>query len=286
MRLLQQRHHDVGQGAARRQPRPGRRADRRRAESQSLPLRHPRAHPARDQARRGRAAGGGTMSASSALPPALPQSLKTTPRLDRWVHFNADRSVTVYSGKVELGQGIETAIAQIAAEELDVSLERVHLVAGDTTRTPNEWYTAGSQSMEVGGSSMRIVCAEVRRLFVEAAARQFETGADELHVSDGVIAVPGTDLRTSYWELAPRVDLARDVTGTVPPKPAAEYSQVGTSVARRDLLAKFTGAAYVHDIALPGMVHGRVCRPPSYTATLKRFDAAAVPALPGVVSVM
>jgi CO/xanthine dehydrogenase Mo-binding subunit len=216
----------------------------------------------------------------------LPKSLTTTPRLDRWVRFNADRSVTVYSGKVELGQGIETAIAQIAAEELDVPLERVELVAGDTTRTPNEWYTAGSQSLEVGGSSMRIACAAVRRLFVEAAARQFEVNASEVRVTDGAIGVPGTDLRTSYWELAARVDLARDVTGTVLAKPPAAYSSVGTSVARRDLRAKFTGAAYVHDMELPGMVHGRVCRPPSYLATLKAFDAAAVCALPGVVSVM
>ena len=221
----------------------------------------------------------------SAAAVVMPKSLTTTPRLDRWVRFNADRSVTVYSGKVELGQGIETAIAQIAAEELDVQLERVELVAGDTTRTPNEWYTAGSQSMEVGGSSMRIVCAEVRRLFVDAAARQFEVSAGEVRVNDGVIEVPGTDLRTSYWELASRVDLGRDVTGTAPTKPPAEYSSVGTSVARRDLRAKLTGAAYVHDMELPGMIHGRVCRPPSYTAKLKGFDAAAVRALPGVVRV-
>ena len=215
----------------------------------------------------------------------LPTSLKTTPRLDRWVRFNADRSVSVYSGKVELGQGIETAIAQIAAEELDVPLDWVELVAGDTTRTPNEWYTAGSMSMEVGGSSMRIVCAEVRRLFVEAAARLFEVSQNEVRVKNGAIEVPGTDLRTSYWKLASRVDLARDVTGTAAAKPPAEYSSVGTSVARRDLRAKLTGAAYVHDMELPGMVYGRVCRPPSYTAKLKRFDVAAVRALPGVVSV-
>ena len=90
----------------------------------------------------------------------LPQSLQTTPRLDRWVRFNPDRTVTVFSGKVELGQGIETAIAQIAADELDVSLERLSLVAGDTTQSPDEWYTAGSQSIEVGGMAMRLACAE------------------------------------------------------------------------------------------------------------------------------
>lgn len=224
---------------------------------------------------------------STAVPPAsLPLSLKTNPRLERWVHFNPDRTVTVRSGKVELGQGIVTAIAQIAAEELDVSLDRLQLVAGDTSASPDEWYTAGSQSIEVGGLSMRLVCAEVRQLFLQAAARELEVGIEELQVNDGVIGIPGTDVRTSYWDLAPRVSLARDVTGTAPPKPAAAHSVVGKSAPRRDLAAKLTGAAYVHDMELPGMLHGRVLRPPAPTAQLEKFDAAAVRALPGVVEVL
>ncbi len=224
---------------------------------------------------------------SAAVPPAsLPLSLKTNPRLDRWLRFNADRTVTVRSGKVELGQGIVTAIAQIAAEELDVSLDRLQWVAGDTSASPDEWYTAGSQSIEVGGLSMRLVCAEVRQLFLQAAARELEVAIEELQVTDGVIGVPGTDVRTSYWDLAPRVSLARDVTGAAPPKPAAAHTVVGRSVPRRDLAAKLSGAAYVHDMDLPGMVHGRVLRPPSMTARLEKFDAAAVRALPGVVTVL
>ncbi len=123
------------------------------------------------------------------IPPPLPQSLKTTPRLDRWVCFNADRTVTVFSGKVELGQGIETAIAQIAADELDVTLERLSLVAGDTTQSPDEWYTAGSQSIEIGGMAMRLACAEVRSLFLDAAARELEVNAAELRVRDGTISM-------------------------------------------------------------------------------------------------
>ena len=217
---------------------------------------------------------------------AFPASLKMTPRLDRWIRFDADQSVTVYSGKVELGQGIETAIAQIAAEELDVALERVRLVAGDTTRTPNELYTSGSMSIEVGGASMRIVCAEVRGLFVDAAARLFEVSADDVRVNDGALEVPGTDLRTSYWKLSAQVDLARDATGTAKLKLPAEYQSVGTSVPRRDLRAKLTGAAYVHDMELPGMVHGRICRPPAYSARLESFDAAPVRAIAGVLSVL
>ena len=217
---------------------------------------------------------------------ALPQSLRTTPRLDRWVRFNADRTVTVFSGKVELGQGIETAIAQIAADELDVASERLQLVAGDTTRTPDEWYTAGSQSIEVGGAAMRLACAEVRSLFLDAAARELEVNVAELVVRDGTIEVAGTDLSTSYWDLAPRVDLARDATGSVAPKTPAQHRIVGTNAPRRDLRAKITGPAYVHDLELPGMVFGRVLRPPSYNARLRAFDAEAIRALPGIVAVM
>jgi CO/xanthine dehydrogenase Mo-binding subunit len=218
--------------------------------------------------------------------PALPQSLKTTPLLNRWVRFNPDRTVTVFSGKVELGQGIETAIAQIAAEELDIALERLSLVAGDTTQSPDEWYTAGSQSIEVGGMAMRLACAEVRSLFLEAAAHELEVNVAELSIHDGAIEVAGTDLRTSYWDLAPRVDLARHVTGTAAPKSPAQHGIVGTSPGRRDLRAKITGAAYVHDLELPGMVFGRVLRPPSYSARLAAFDAEAIRALPDVVAVM
>jgi nicotinate dehydrogenase subunit B len=220
------------------------------------------------------------------IPPMLPQSLKTTPRLDRWVRFNADRTVTVFSGKVELGQGIETAIAQIAADELDVAIERLSLVAGDTTQSPDEWYTAGSQSIEVGGMAMRLACAEVRSLFLEAAARELEVNVAELRVRDGTIEVAGTDLRTSYWNLAPRLSLARDATGAAAPKAPARHWLVGKSAPRRDLRAKITGAAYVHDLELPGMVFGRVLRPPSYSARLAAFDASTIRAMPGVVAVM
>ena len=217
---------------------------------------------------------------------ALPQSLKTTPRLDRWVRFNADRTVTVFSGKVELGQGIETAIAQIAADELGVSLERLSLVAGDTTQSPDEWYTAGSQSIEVGGMAMRLACAVVRSVFLEAAARELEVNVTELAIRDGTIAVTGTDLRTSYWDLAPKVDLSRDATGAAAPKASSQLELVGKHAPRRDLRAKITGAAYVHDLELPGMVFGRVLRPPSYSAKLVAFDADAIRALRGVIAVV
>ncbi len=216
----------------------------------------------------------------------LPQSLKTTPRLDCWVRFGADRTVTVFSGKVELGQGIETAIAQIAADELDISLARVMLVAGDTRRSPDEWYTAGSQSIEVGGTSMRLACAEVRALFLDAAARSLGVSVADLQLRDGTFISTATGRMTSYWELAAQVDLAREATGTAPTKSPDQRTVAGRSTPRRDLRAKITGAAYVHDMELPGMAHGRVLRPPSYGARLVSFDMAAIRALPGVVAVL
>jgi nicotinate dehydrogenase subunit B len=181
----------------------------------------------------------------------LPVNLKANPRLDRWVRIDAPDAVTIFSGKVELGQGAVTAIAQIAAEELDVAMERIVMVPGDTSVSPNEWYTAGSLSMEAGGSAMRAACAEVRKLFLEAAARKLEVNAADLEVRDGSILVPGTDLRTSYWALAAEVSLAREAIGDAVPKNFSQYKVVGKSQPRRDLPAKLSGAAYLHDIELP-----------------------------------
>ena len=213
-------------------------------------------------------------------------SLRNNPRLDRWVRFEPGGTVTVFSGKVELGQGIVTAIAQIAAEELGVPLEKLSIVAGDTRVAPDEWYTAGSQSIEVGGAAMRLACAEVRQLFLEQAAKRFEVAPGDLSLRDGVFELPGTDLRASYWDLLPRVNLARDATGLATPKAVSAHRIVGRSAARRDIPAKLSGAAFVHDLELPGMLHARVVRPPAFGAVLESLDEAAVKKLPGVAAVV
>ncbi len=217
--------------------------------------------------------------------PVLPQSLKTNPTLDRWVRFNPDRSVTVYSGKVELGQGIVTAIAQVAAEELDVTLEQLHIVAGDTRVSPDEWYTAGSQSIEVGAASMRLACAEVRQMFLQAAARHLRVDAASLQVRQGNFDA-GAAGTTSYWDLAAAVSLAQPATGTVAPKAPAAHAIVGHSQARRDIVAKVTGAAFVQDMELPGMVYGRILMPPALGAHLLSIDKAVVLACAGVLDVV
>jgi nicotinate dehydrogenase subunit B len=219
--------------------------------------------------------------------PQLPLSLARNPRLDRWVALPADGVIEVRSGKVEIGQGILTALAQIAAEELDVDVARIRMIAADTERSPNEGVTAGSRSTSESGSALRQACAEIRHAFLAAAAARFGVGIDELTVADGTVRRRSGNETATYWELSGSVDLARDARGDAAPKPASALTVVGKRVPRIDLPDKVGGGAvYVHDLELPGMLFGRVLRPPSYRAALESFDPATVEAMPGVVAVV
>src|SRR5262245_6319507 len=140
---------------------------------------------------------------------ALPGSLQTNKRLSQWLRLTADGIVEVHSGKVEIGQGILTAIAQIVADELDVDLARVRMVAANTAMSPNEGFTSGSLSIEHSGSALRYACAEARAIYLEAAAQRLGVAAGSLQVRDGAIIGPG-NLATSYWELADSGLLDRD----------------------------------------------------------------------------
>jgi len=217
---------------------------------------------------------------------ALPGSLNGNRRLDAWLRIDAGGRVTVYTGKVELGQGILTALAQIAADELDVDLARIVMVSGDTSRTPDEGVTSGSLSIEQGGTAVRYAAAEARSLLLDAAAAKLGVAAADLSVDDGTITGPG-GARTSYWSVTSNATLAREATAKAPPKAAAQHRWIGKSVARRDLPAKVTGGvAYVQDMRLPDMLFGRVVRPPSYRAKLQTADLETVRAMPGVVAVV
>src|SRR5256885_1682502 len=127
------------------------------------------------------------MSASPTLPPLL----AANPRLDQWVRFSSPGHVTVSTGRVEIGQGVLTAMLQIAAEELDVAPERILLRSGDTELAPNEGYTAGSQSIQFGGVALRLACAEVRNMFLDYAAERFGYPREALSVRDGTIVSRG-----------------------------------------------------------------------------------------------
>src|SRR5262249_33760539 len=216
----------------------------------------------------------------------LPGGLQNNRRLDAWIRINADGGATVFTGKVELGQGILTALAQIAAEELDLPLARVEMISGDTGRTPDEGHTSGSVSIESSGTALRMAAAEVRSILLALAADRLRSSPADLTVASGVIAAPD-GRKIGYGELVAALDLKREATAKARPKVASNYKIVGQSVQRLDIPAKVSGgAAYVQDIRLPGMLHGRAVRPPRYGATLESFDGAAVRAMPGIVAIV
>jgi nicotinate dehydrogenase subunit B len=209
--------------------------------------------------------------------PVLPGPLADNPRLDRWVTFPAPGKVTVGTGRVEFGQGVLTAMAQLAADELGVAMTRITLRSGDTEFTPNEGYTAGSQSIQFGGVAMRQACADVRALFIEQAAKVLGCNTGELSVRDGAILRNGKPTGRDYWTLAGAVDLSAKATGSGKRKPVADFASIGESSGRLDLPAKVFGqATFIHDMTLDGMVHARVVRQPNRGATIAAIDEAAI----------
>lgn len=228
------------------------------------------------------------LSVFGQAPPNVPFSLRNNRKLEGWIRLEADGTVTVFTGKAELGQGILTALAQIAAEELDVGFDKIRMVSADTSQGPDEQYTFGSQSVEQSGGAIRAAGAEARGILLAAAARRFGVRAEQLQVRSGtIIAADGQ--RATFWELAKESAglLKGDIALAAAPKKPGDYAIVGKSVNRIDLPGKLTGApAYVQDMRLPGMVFARVVRPPRYGARLLAFNEAAVRALPGVVAVI
>ena len=213
-------------------------------------------------------------------------SLAANPILGDWLRIRSDGIVEVRSGKVELGQGVLTALAQIAAEELDVDITRVQMIAAATDSSPDEGFTAGSRSIQHSGAALRRVCAEARALYLDVAAAKLAITTDELDVADGRISGPDGSY-TSYWELADDALLDRAATGEASPKAESDYAVVGTDVARLDLPDKLTGRPrYLHDLMLDGQLYGRVIRPPSRGATLRDIDSGPALAMPGVITVV
>src|SRR5437868_15427663 len=159
-------------------------------------------------------------------PPKLPVSVAANPRLSSWLKFSTDGHVEVSPGKVEIGQGIVTALAQIAADELDVDISRIRMRRASTASSPNEGVTSGSLSIQQSGRALRHVCAEVRRIFLEKASDRLGADIDALNIEDGAISGPG-NVTTSYWELAEEISLDRDATAGVAAKPPAQRALAG-----------------------------------------------------------
>ncbi|MDB5364348.1 MAG: putative oxidoreductase subunit protein, partial [Rhodospirillales bacterium] len=204
--------------------------------------------------------------------------LKSAPLLDSWIRIGGDGHVTVFTGKVELGQGIRTALLQVAADELDIAPSAIELVTADTATTPDEGVTAGSHSMQDSGTAIRNAAANVRLLLTETAARSWNVAPGDVSTGgDG--SLRGPDGRTvSYGEIAGTVTLHVEARPDAPLRNPATYRAVGRDLPRIDIPAKLTGgAAYVQDMRLPGMLHARVLRGPSFGTRLQLDPGTALP---------
>jgi CO/xanthine dehydrogenase Mo-binding subunit len=248
--------------------------------------------------RRGFLAAGGALIVSFSLSPATrllaqappaagpPGSLGKQPMLDAWIRIDADGGATVFTGKAELGQGLKTALIQVAAEQLGVQPARIRLITADTALTPDEGFTAGSRSMTDSGTAIMNAAAQVREILIARAAERLNASVEGLRVQDGAV-VADDGRRVGFGEL-----VAADLTH-VRAQPQSKlkdprtHTVMGKSLARVDIPAKVSGGvAYVQDLRLPGMVHARVVRPPSYGARLREVLSADVQKLPGVLKVV
>ena len=230
------------------------------------------------------------ISSSAEKPELVP------PELDSWIAVRQDSSITGYFGKVDVGLGIHVAIAQIIADELDVGFDQVHIVMGDTACTINQGGASGSTGLELGGLALRNAAAQARAVLLKMAALKFGVPKADLAVTDGVVSSTGEPAqKISYGELIGgryfnltlqwNGKLGNDllVQGNAEPKNHADYRVVGTSVPRADLSNKIFGReVYISDVRVPGMLHGRMVRPPTAGAMPLKIHANSVHHLPGV----
>jgi CO/xanthine dehydrogenase Mo-binding subunit len=218
--------------------------------------------------------------------PALPGNLKNAPSLDSWIRIDADGAITVFTGKAELGQGVKTALIQVAAEELAVEPRVIQLVTADTGRTPNEGYTAGSQSMSDSGTAILHAAAQTRAILAGIASQRLNVPLADLTVHLG--AVRAKDGRSmTFGQLVTGETLHVQASPQSPLRDPKTRGIMGKSVPRVDIPAKVTGTPiYVQDLRLPDMVHARVVRPPSYGARLESVDSAHVEKMPGVIKIV
>ncbi|WJR79813.1 molybdopterin cofactor-binding domain-containing protein [Bradyrhizobium sp. NP1] len=216
----------------------------------------------------------------------LPGSLDDTPRIDSWIRVEASGAVTILTGKAELGQGLKTALLQVAAEELKVPMEKLSLVTADTARTADEGYTAASHSMQDSGTAIRNAAAQARDLLVAEAARRLGLAEADLKAANGAVLGPN-GARIAYGALVRDQLLSVDAKPTSRLTLPSDFTVMGRPLQRVDIPAKVTGGtAYVQDLRPEGKLHGRVVRPPSYGATLRDIDIASIEGMRGVVKVV
>jgi len=205
--------------------------------------------------------------------------------VDGFVAIGADGSVSIYSGKVDLGTGVRTAVTQIAADELDVPFARVKVIQGDTMLTPDQGPTYGSLSIQIGGMQIRQACATARAALVAEAAKRLNSAPGDVATQDGMCVAKGQ--RIAYNELIGNKEFQLKVDPKASLKDPAKYQVVGQSVPRLDIPAKVTGEfQYMQDFRLPGMLHGRVIRPAGVRSELISYDDSLAQKIPGYVQII
>ncbi len=230
------------------------------------------------------------------VPPEDPIETSSPGRLDAWLRIEKDGDVRVFTGKVEIGMGVETGFTQIVAEELDVSPGRVRFVMGDTSMTADQGGVGGSTSIMLGAKPLRNVAATARLLLLQLASRSLGATPEQLHVRDGIVSVDGDISKSvSYGELVGGADLndtlkvsgrgfALNVEGIGKPKDPSSYTVVGKPLPRVDIAPKILGQwQYVTDVRVPGMLHGRVVRPARAGAKFVSADEEPVKMIAGYV---
>jgi nicotinate dehydrogenase subunit B len=211
-------------------------------------------------------------------------------RVDGFIGIDIDGSVLVYSGKVDLGTGVLTALTQIVAEELDVPMSHVTVVQGDTALTPDQGTTSGSLSIQNGGMQLRRAAATARRALLQKAAAELGLDVSELVIRDGVVSAKtpqNARRQLPIGTLVSGMSLALRLDDDTPLKAATDYTTVGKPVRRLDIPGKVNGRfTYMQDFKLPGMLHGRVVRPSGIGASLVSYDRTSIDHIPGVVEVV
>ncbi|MBZ5603923.1 MAG: molybdopterin-dependent oxidoreductase [Acidobacteriia bacterium] len=242
---------------------------------------------------------GFSLSDSATAPQLMAADTAPNPspaRLDAWLRIGVDDHVRVFTGKVDIGMGVQTALMQIVAEELDVPVSRIELIMGDTAATPDQGGVGGSTSISAGGKPLRNAAAAARHALLQLASNKLGAPAAQLDVHDGIVSVRGdASQKISYGALVEGHELGEalrvsgngfslNVEGSAKPKDPSTYTVVGKSVPRVDLPPKLFGRAiYSTDVRVPGMLHGRVIRPAGAGSTLAGVDDRAAKKIPGYV---
>lgn len=225
------------------------------------------------------------IDAPSPMLQELPASIKRHPNIDAWLEVLANGHVRIFTGKLELGQGIGTAISQVAAEELDLDMDIVEIVLADTARTPDEGYTVGSGSIEQSAMAVRFAAAAARQKLLELAASQLNVPVAQLTMRNGTISTKTGNSSITFNQLLNGKQITDKVQAPVTLKPKEDYKLVGKAIHRSDINRMVRGEQhYIQDLRFPNMVYASIVRPPAYEARLQQLDEKELQkTIPGIL---